>query len=216
MQLPFDREQFLGVFSAYNTAIWPLQISAYVFGLVVLVAAWRGRRWSEPLIGMLLAMLWAFTGLVYHMAFFAQINPIARIFGIMFALQALLLFWFLTVRPRLALGIGKNGWSILGLLLVIYAAVLYPLLGAYMGHVFPAAPSFGLTPCPLAIFTFGVLLWARKPIPMVLLIIPCLWALIGFTAALKLGMSEDTALPISAAIAIWAAVAMHKKAGTSE
>ena len=32
MSLPFAVEQFLGVFVAYNAAIWPEQIAAYTLG----------------------------------------------------------------------------------------------------------------------------------------------------------------------------------------
>ena len=40
MSLPFTIEQFLGVFAAYNAAIWPAPIFAYVLGLVAGVALW--------------------------------------------------------------------------------------------------------------------------------------------------------------------------------
>ena len=36
--LPFTREQFLGVFADYNTAVWPAQVVAYVLGLIVVAA----------------------------------------------------------------------------------------------------------------------------------------------------------------------------------
>ena len=58
------------------------------------------------------------------------------------------------------------------LLLVAYAAVLYPLLGQWSGHVYPAQPTFGITPCPVTLFTFGALLLTSAPLPRWLLIIP--------------------------------------------
>lgn len=36
--LPFTREQFLGVFNDYNTAVWPAQVVACVLGLAVVAA----------------------------------------------------------------------------------------------------------------------------------------------------------------------------------
>ena len=44
--LPFTREQFLGMFETYNQAIWPAQVLAYVLGAVaVALLIWRpGRR----------------------------------------------------------------------------------------------------------------------------------------------------------------------------
>jgi Family of unknown function (DUF6064) len=43
-------------------------------------------------------------------------------------------------------------------MLTIYAAALYPLLGLAMGHPSSELPMFGVTPCPVTIFTFGMLL----------------------------------------------------------
>jgi hypothetical protein len=56
---------------------------------------------------------------------------------------------------------------------------------------------FGVAPCPTTIFTFGLLLWTRGRVPGWLLAVPTLWALIGFTAALTLGILEDTGLLVA-------------------
>jgi Family of unknown function (DUF6064) len=52
-------------------------------------------------------------------------------------------------------------------------------------------------PCTTTIFTFGILLWFDKKIPVSILIIPFAWSTIGFLAALKLGVPEDTGLPVA-------------------
>jgi len=75
--------------------------------------------------------------------------------------------------------------------------VIYPVLGYFLGHVYPNSPTFG-APCPSTIFTFGLLLWTTTRIRWYLLVIPCLWALVGSSAALTLGIYEDTGLLISA------------------
>src|SRR6478735_636787 len=49
----------------------------------------------------------------------------------------------------------------------------------------PAVPTFGL-PCPTTIFTIGVLLFAKAPVPRSAFIVPVLWALVGSTAAFTL------------------------------
>ncbi len=60
MTAPFSREEFLGVFMAYNTAIWPLQIVTFALGLIVVVALWR--MW--PIVGRLVpAILFALSAL---------------------------------------------------------------------------------------------------------------------------------------------------------
>jgi hypothetical protein len=73
--------------------------------------------------------------------------------------------------------------------------VVYPLIGL-ADHGYPAMPMFGITPCPVTLFTFGVMLVARGPLPRRLLVIPLLWALIGGSAAFLLGVPQDWPLLI--------------------
>jgi hypothetical protein len=74
---------------------------------------------------------------------------------------------------------------------------IYPVLGSLFGHTFPRAPMFGVAPCPATIFTFGMLLWTTRPMPACLLVIPALWALIGLSAAVNLGVPQDYGLAIA-------------------
>jgi hypothetical protein len=83
-----------------------------------------------------------------------------------------------------------------------YATLLYPLLNAWAGHAFPQAPSFGVTPCPLTIFTFGVMALSRTRLPWTLYAIPAIWSAIGGSAALLLGVAADWALPAAGLLAI--------------
>jgi hypothetical protein len=41
--------------------------------------------------------------------------------------------------------------------IILNALAIYPLLNTAPGHSYPRAPTFGLTPCPLVVFTFGIL-----------------------------------------------------------
>jgi hypothetical protein len=83
---------------------------------------------------------------------------------------------------------------------------VYPAISYALGHRYPAAPTFGL-PCPTTIFTLGLLVWAGTALPRRVLIVPLLWALVGTSAALSLGMVEDFGLLVSAiAVMIWVAL----------
>ena len=97
--------------------------------------------------------------------------------------------------------------AVVGGLAVLYAMLVYPLLGIVFGHSFPYAPMFGVAPCPMVIFTFGLLLWTRPRVPRYLLAIPFLWSLLGFSAALSLGIREDFGLLVAGllgtAIVLW-------------
>jgi Family of unknown function (DUF6064) len=195
--LPFTREQFLGVFADYNTAIWPAQVLAYVLGLVVVAALLRPSPLGHRAVAGVLAAMWIWTGVAYHGLYFSRINPVALVFGALFVLQGLLFVVAGVAGRRLAFGHAAGPASAVGWALVAYAAVLYPLLGAWTGHAYPSLPMFGVTPCPVTLFSFGVLMLASAPVPRWLLIIPLAWSLVGGSAAFLLGVPQDWPLLFS-------------------
>jgi hypothetical protein len=73
------------------------------------------------------------------------------------------------------------------------------VLGHLFGHIYPKSPTFGL-PCPTTIFTFGLLLWTDKKIPKYVLVIPFLWSIVGFSAAVNLKVYEDFGLLVAGII----------------
>ena len=95
--------------------------------------------------------------------------------------QGLLLLWVGTVRGRLVFAPDRTAATAIGALFVLYAMVIYPVLGLALGHGYPSAPMFGVAPCPLTIFTLGLLLWANADarLPKGLLVVPVLWSLLG-------------------------------------
>ena len=100
------------------------------------------------------------------------------------------------IRKKLSFEYTKSTANIAGIILIAYVLIIYPVLGHNLGHAYPYSPTFGL-PCPTTIFTFGILLFANKKMPMHLLIIPLLWSIIGFTAALTLTIYEDIGLLVA-------------------
>ena len=200
--LPFTPEQFFATFSVYNDAIWPAQVIAYVFGIAAIALLFRPGRAVNRTITGLLAFMWIWTGIAYHWIQFAAINWAALLFGGLFVLQGLLLLYAGVARDWLRFGLKARAAAVIGGALVIYAAVLYPLLGIWAGHTYPSMPTFGVTPCPVTIFSLGLLLLTTAPIPRVLLIIPVLWSLVGGTAAFLLNVPQDWMLLFSGPIAL--------------
>jgi hypothetical protein len=192
MDVPFTVEQFLDVFGRYNRAVWPMQVGFYAVAALLIALAVRPSPRGDRWIGGLLASLWAWMGIVYHWGFFRPINPAATLFAGLFTLQAVL-FGLAGVRSRLSFRMRMDGYGIAGAIMIGYALVLYPVLGTLAGHVFPRSPTFGL-PCPTAIFTFGLLLWADRRVPGWLIAIPAAWSLLGFSAAAQLSITEDYGL----------------------
>lgn len=202
MKPPFSIEQFLEVFQSYNLAIWPAQLVAYVLGIAAVVLALRKTPYGDCLISAVLAVFWLWMGGVYHLAFFTSINTAAYLFGAAFLMQGLLFLIFGCYKHRLSFRAARNGYGITGGLLILYAMLIYPLLGIFFGHAYPYAPMFGVAPCPATIFTFGLLLWTDKQVPKGLLIIPGLWTLVGSTATLFLGVREDAGLLVAGVVGI--------------
>ena len=138
-------------------------------------------------------------GIVYHILFFSSINPLAYVFGVLFIVEAVLLLYFGVMKKQVGFSLTQNTYALIGLLFIAYALIIYPLIGTYLGHGYPRLPTFGL-PCPTTIFTFGIFLMADKKFPLLLLVIPLIWSVIGFFAALSLGITEDYMLLVAGVV----------------
>jgi hypothetical protein len=141
----------------------------------------------------ILAIFWLWTGIVYHILHFARVNTAAYLFGELFVVQGFL-FLYAALRssfPSFEFRSDLRGFFGAGF--IVFATLVYPALGYLLGHVYPSAPTFGV-PCPTAIFTFGVLLFARTRLPVYLYMIPLIWSVIGASAAFYFGVLEDIGL----------------------
>lgn len=194
MTLPFDVTQFFAAFAKYNTAVWPAQVVLLGMGAVAVAVAWHSKASAgmDRAVGAVVASLWVWMGLVYHVGFFRAINPAAVPFGALFVAQGLLLLWGGTLRHDLRFDVQPGVRSAAGAALLAYAFLIYPLLNAIAGHAYPAAPTFGL-PCPTTIFTLGLLLWADGP-RWSLLAVPLGWSVVGGSGAMLLHVPADYGL----------------------
>jgi hypothetical protein len=199
MALPFTAEQFFGVFRAYNEALWPAQVFLLAVALVAVALIGSRQRWSGIGVSAILAFLWAWLGVVYHWAFFAAINPLAGVFSAVSIAGAMVFLWEGVIRHRLEFRFARSARTFAGVLLVLFALVVYPAWSVWAGHRYPAMPTFGL-PCPTTLFTIGVLAFLVVPHPRSPLAVPVLWCLIGFQAAFFLDVPQDLALLVAAAL----------------
>jgi hypothetical protein len=196
MRLPFTIDQFLGIFEKYNLAVWPMQVVLVLVAVLVLFLALRKFGYSDKIISMILGFFWLWIGIAYHLAYFTAINKAAYFFGGLFIIQGLLFLFAGGIQSKLSFRFQSGSYSLVGSLFILYALAIYPLLGYFLGHVYPENPTFGL-PCPTTIFTLGVLLWTDKIVPKYILAIPLIWSIIGFGAAVSLGVKEDYGLLIA-------------------
>jgi Family of unknown function (DUF6064) len=200
--IPFTPEQFHGVFRAYNIAVWPTQCLLVVLGLAAVVFALAPGRRSGVAVSAILAALWAWMAVAYHLAFFARISPPAYGFAALSAAGAAVFIWQGVVRRRLAFRWSGDLRSAAGATLVAFALVMYPVWSAYAGHPYPETPTFGL-PCPTTIFTLGLLCFAVPPTPRSALVVPVLWCLVGTQAVFLFGVWPDLGLMAAAAVGVW-------------
>jgi hypothetical protein len=200
--LPFTTEQFLAGFVNDNNAIWPIQIAAYLLGGIGVALLFRETRVADRVIAGILAAMWLWTGFGYHGLSFSMINKAAYVFAALFIVQGCYFIYAGVFRRQLRFGLrpGAAAWG--GAALVAYAAIIYPLIGVATDHRYPEMPMFGVTPCPVTIFTFGMLLLTAGPVPRWILVIPVVWSLIGGSAAILLKVPQDWLLLIGGCIAL--------------
>lgn len=194
--LPFSIDQFFDVFGRYNLGVYPAQYGLFGIALAAVFLSVRPRHEAGRIVSGILAALWLWMGAAYHIAHFAEINPAAYLFGILSILQAIVFFYTGVIRRKLEFEFETDIYDWAGAAAIVYALAAYPILGSVFGHEFPRAPTFGV-PCPTAIFTFGMLLLLRSGPPLYVLVIPLLWALIGTSASVLLGVWEDLGLLIA-------------------
>jgi Family of unknown function (DUF6064) len=209
MKIPFTSEQFFEVFKNYNQIVFPLQILFYLLGFIIIYFALNPNPKSNKIISLLLALFWFWMGIVYHIIFFSSINKMAYVFGGLFVIQGLLFAVYGVIQNKFIFQFKKDIYGISGMILMIFAMIIYPILGYLFGHIYPFSPTFGL-PCPTTIFTFGILLLNQKKCPIWILIIPFVWSIIGFMAVFQFGVLEDTALLLSGLITVFLLVYRNK------
>jgi Family of unknown function (DUF6064) len=201
VKIPFSVEAFYGVFTAYNNAVWPMQLPLLLIGIIGVVLLFAQRRWADVGISIILAILWGWQAVVYHLMFFAAINPLAYGFAALFMFGAAMFFWQGVVRRKLNFK-PLRGWrQVAGACLIIFALVGYPLWTYLAGHRYPGFPTFGL-PCPTTIFTLGVLAFLVKPYPRSVFVVPIIWCLIGSQAAFVFDLPADIGLIVAGIIGL--------------
>ena len=197
MNLPFTHDQFLDVFAAYNSALWPAAVVLWLATAGTIAWFATGRAAGRTLAA-LLVVHWLWSGAVYHLGYFTTINPAARWFGLAFILEAGLVAWFGLLRSPLQVRWGRDR-GIRGGLATFFSvyALAYPWLTLATGLTWPRMPAFGV-PCPTTLLTVGVLL-STDTTPRVVGIIPLAWCVVGGSAALMLGVVPDLALILAGA-----------------
>jgi hypothetical protein len=204
MNMPFTRDQFFEVLGRYNEGVLPLQLGLFLLALSAFGAMVVRRPGSDRVVSAILAGLWAWMGVAYHLFYFTPVNPAARFFAVLFVVQAAMFAWAGALHGRLTFN-GERRWQrIAGHSLIAYALIGYPLVSLLLGREYPEMPTFGV-PCPTTIFTIGMLAFLAAPLPRYVLVLPIAWGFIGSQASIRLGVYEDLGLLAAGLVGVWLA-----------
>ena len=191
--LPYSAEALFALYGQYNVAIWPIQILFLVLALVGLVLAARPVPRSSRVIGLILALSWAWTGIAFHLQHFGLINFAAPLFAALFVLQALLLVWGLS--PRLRPDESRSRPPAVTVVAAgLVALMLVPVLDWVAGNPWPELRLFGVAPEPTVLFTLVMLLLVRARWLPLLLVIPVGWLVISGWSGWVLGIWQDVVI----------------------
>jgi hypothetical protein len=150
--LMFSPQAYWRLVERTNLEWWPAQLAAIAAGVAVAVGIrgpWRAQRVAL----LLLALAWAWVGWAFAWRRYAEIFLGAQALALACWLQTGLLVaacaWPAVAAPAL-----RNA----GALLVLAAALLYPLLVPVEGRPWTQAEVIGFLPDPTAVATLGALL----------------------------------------------------------
>jgi hypothetical protein len=183
-------ETFLAMLGRYNQELWPLQIVSYILAILCLFLALKPSKTSSKVISAVLSFYWLWTGIVFGILYWGPTYTPAYLFSVLLIIQGILFFASGVLKARLSFQFKLNPYSVLGLIVILYALGGYQVFGYFIGHRYPVFFASGLVPCPTNAFTVGMLLWTARKFPKHLLIIPFLWSLSGFMPVSK-GILED-------------------------
>lgn len=198
--LPFTADVLFASFEQYNRAFWPLPAVLAALGLAAVLLALRPGRATARVIVAVLAAAWLWTGVHFHLVYFAAVDFAAPAYGALLIGEGLLLAWAAVRRPPDTVRFARDvpGWAGLGLALLGLAVL--PLADG-LAAGWTSVRLVGVAPGPTALLTLGLLLLVAGRAPLHLAVIPLLWTLIGGTIAWILWIPQDLVLAPAAFIA---------------
>lgn len=200
MKPPFTTEQFFSVFADYNLSVFPIQLIIVLLGIFALLLLYSRYKRKNLIIAMCLSFLWLWSGLVYHIGFFSELNKPAYIFGGLFALQGLIILYEILSFSKLSFSYNKTFIDGIGAFLILFGIFIYPIISWMSVGELNHLIAVGL-PCPTTITTVGFFMLNKKKTNWYLFIIPSLWSIVGVSAALNFGVYQDFMMLLS--VIIW-------------
>jgi len=206
--LLFSPRVYWRMFALHNAAVWPLQIPALLLGVVLVAWVVRPRPWSDRGVSVVLAAAWAWVAWSFLWNRYAAINWAVAYAVPIFAAQALLLLSVGGMAGRLRFAFGRTVPGLIGLVLLVYAVVLHPLVPPLAGRSPSGVEVFGVAPDPTVVATLGLgALAAGSAMPWLLFAPAAAWGLFSGATLLVMGAAEGwiplVAVALAAVARLW-------------
>ncbi len=156
-----------------------------------------------------MSFLWLWSGIVFFIVFYGPaevalfdltVTGLWYIVGVLFIVEGILILVLGVARSSLSFKIGRDQYSIAGAVMIVYGTIIYPVVGLLTGFTYLTYPIFGIAPCPVTIFTLGLLQWTDQKVSVSVTIIPFIWAVMGVLPVIVLGIWADVGLILSGII----------------
>ncbi|WP_281560005.1 DUF6064 family protein [Thalassomonas sp. RHCl1] len=191
--LMFTPENYVRLLTHYNQAVWPLPLLTLLLGAVNLMLIKSRYRHRHRLVNLSLACHWLWVGLVFHCHYFSAINWAAPAFALLFTVQAALLVFFGVFKHNIRYQAQFTAIGYSGLLLYLFALLLYPALTAYLHQGWESADYYGVGADATCLATLGLLLMTAGR-SRYYLILPLLWCLLSAAMAWMMAFKQSLLL----------------------
>lgn len=197
--IPYSADVYSTIIVDHNLSLWPLQIFIVIICISLIGLARRGGANNAAL--MIVAAFWIWCGFDFHLSTYATLNWAAQYFGYVFIAQGgTIIMWALLTRNQFVEP-HRQRWSWVGIILIISAAIMHPLILFFSGAPPGYAEIPGMMPTPTALVTIGLIyLIPRRPV-FWLLLVPVFWAIWDGLSAWSLGLNAGLVLPCITVVA---------------
>jgi hypothetical protein len=205
--LLFSSQTYHRLFELYNAAIWPGHALAVVLALGIWTLLRRPPSAAKGrIVAAILAAFWLWIALAFHFCRYATINWAAVYFGWAFILEAALLVWSGVVRGRLAFEPRADHASRVGVWIFLFALLLHPLIGPFLGRSWRQVEVLGVAPDPTAVGTIGLLLAVSGRVRWELMAVPLLWCSISGATLWALEAPDRWLMPLAGVLGVLLAI----------